>query len=313
MIAAPGLPRTEIDLVKGPLEVTTYRLEQWSRSGQILRAEYVDEFGEPYTLRRVLDDAAACRTVGQNEIRIATAEGEPVDEVAALDATMPARVAHRWLGSRAEIYLTSGDHIAACLRLVADRLERIGEIHETSMQITFHPSHALPEEARRSAADAIAAEVGTYAQPTEMSSGSWQYTTNHRVDSIDAVQAYVGIKAPEPEPVDEPKPELVDGDRDDPETGDPVPDGVEGHPVGRVVEQTARAILQPDTLPGEPVDEEKRCSGCNQPWALIISGNAGHEYGCNQIGPEAGETEDALGVPGLTAGEADDFMSGGAR
>lgn len=35
-------------------------------------------------------------------------------------------------------------------------------------------------------------------------------------------------------------------------------------------------------------------------------------WGSSALEPEAGETEDALGVPGLTGDQADRFMSGGA-
>lgn len=292
--------------------MTTYRIEQRSREGQILRAEWVDEDGTPYSLRQALQDVDHMRAISPNfEWRVSGADGELVDEIAALDATDPDRIANRWLRAKIadddSVKLNSGEEIATCLRLVADRLADIGPIVPTFLSLQLQATEFEPDEvARRATVDAIAARLGFAAGPHRLVGGFWHYSLR----AARAVGAFTSMKAPET--VDEPEtPELVDG-RENPETGDPVPDGVEGHPVGRVVEQTARAALDPNSLPGEDGSldaaaardaaaiekaqalHEKRCP-CGQPWALIISGNAKHTDECpERYAPEAGETEDAL-------------------
>lgn len=281
--------------------MSTYRIELWTREGQILRAEYVDENGDPFTLRTALADVAEIRRLSQiHDVRLATGDGEPVDEIAALDATDPARIANRWLretmADSIPVKLSSGEEIAACLRLVADRVEDLGPLASSHLSIQLQATeHERDEDLRRATVDAIAIRLGHSAQPSPMGNGSWHYSTQHRDDSARAVGIFTSMKAPEPDET-----ELV-----------------------------ARAALQPDTLPDVvPVDEqapagavatalelhEPRCL-CGQPWALIISGNAKHADDCPElnVSVEAGETEDALGVPGLTSDEANDFMSGGAR
>jgi len=346
--------------------VTTYRIEQWTREGQILRAEYVDEDGQAYTLRTALAAVDGIRStspwVAKTELRIVdNRTGQPIDEEAERRPW--------WLKDRGGNVATSTFEIASMLEELAVALRAEGDQPTPDLQVHValyanHYSSDDAENVRVGQVDLLSKLMG---QKAEQKGGSYES------EGRSAYAYAYGIRtvADEPEPIDEPTPEPLDADREDPETGEPVPDGVEGHPVGRVVEQTARAILQPDTLPNpagvESVDEaaavvavpghtetrgwvnedatrgfecacgtgfdnvaaedladvraahfsepveENRCD-CGQPWALIISGNAKHIDGCSETAQaEAGEAEDALGVPGLTAGEADDFMSGGAR
>lgn len=290
--------------MKGPLEVTTYRIEQWTRDGQILRALYVDDNGIPLTLRTALAEVDQLRhPSNKNELRIVNNRtAQPIDEEAERRPW--------WQRPHGNEAASTGE-AAGMLVELAEALRADGDqpMPQLALTVSLQAEYygADKDDVRRGHAELLAKLLG---QKLEHPHGRTYETTG--------CGAYVLTYAEPPvdsEPVDEPSPELVDVDRENPETGEPVPDGIEGHPVGRDVEQTARAILQPDTLPNpagvEPVDQEpeKRCH-CGTPWALIISGHTSHADDC---AGEAGETEDALNVPGLTAGEADDFMSGGAR
>lgn len=304
---------------------TTYRIEQWTREGQILRSLYVDDDGRPLTLRMALDGVEQLRprrignaAPGETEIRIVNnSTDKPIDEEY---ERLP-----WWLKSSRSASAESSYEVARMLEELAEALRAGGDqpipTLSVSVGLAVEYHGADRDDVRRGGVELLARLTG---QELIQRGGTYE-----SIEQSVYLSTYA-MPPVEPEPVDEPD-YLVDvAGREDPETGEPVPDGVEGHPVGRVVEQTARAILQPDTLPNpagvepvdqderEPVDGEKRCD-CGQPWALLISGNAKHVDGCPNLAlgegglPEAGETEDALGVPGLTSDEADDFMSGGAR
>lgn len=278
---------------------TTYRIEQWSRDGQILRAEYVDEGGRPYTLRtvlRVVDELREAyaysgdEELGKLEMRVVNNRtNQPVDEEYerqpwwrrpnGKEATSPGEAA-QMLAELAQALRAGGDQPTPQLQL----------------RVCLEPAYsgADRDDVRRGHAELLAKLLGR------------DLTRRGRTYETEGTGAYVITWADppvEPEPVDEPDyptdaaVQLVD--REDPETGEPIPDQIEGHPVGRVVEQTARAILDPNSLPGDDgsldaavaqeeerqarqlaAEEESCCVGCAQPWALLISGHAQHRDGC---------------------------------
>lgn len=271
---------------------TTYRIEQWSRDGQILRAEYVDEGGQPYTLRtvlRVVDELREAyaysgdEELGKLEMRVINNRtNQPIDEEYERQPW--------WIKSSRSASADSTHEVARMLVELANAL-RAGEdqpvpLLSVSVGLQAEYYGADREDVRRGHVELLARLTGqelTQRGATYESIGQSVYLSTYASPPVEL------------EPVDEPdypvdaaaEPELVD---------------------------VARAVLQPDSLPDHvEADEERRCA-CGQPWALIISGHASHVDGCIQNAPaEAGETEDALGVPGLTEDEAGDFMAGGAR
>jgi len=235
---------------------TTYRIEQWTREGQIMRAEYVDEYGTPYTLRRAIEDVDAVHGTDASEFSIRPLQWRIVDN--ATDEPVDEAYARKpwWLREDAEASSTDEagrmlEELGRALRAGTD-LPMPGLRVRVSLQPAWYgygDSEAPRAQARREHVDVLAGLTGLEARerPT-----SGLYSTEPG-----GINIYAYVPPLDAEPVDEPEP--VDA------------------------EAVARAVLQPDSLP----DVEPPA--------------------------EAGETEDALGVPGLTETEADDFMAGGAR
>lgn len=112
----------------------------------------------------------------------------------------PASVAQQWISSTQAVRLTSGEQIAACLHMVANLVEQVGEIEETRLMLVFQPSRGFlldrDDKPVKATIDALAHAVGTYADMSEMSGGQWHYTTNHRPDSLEGVSVYTSVSAP---------------------------------------------------------------------------------------------------------------------
>lgn len=221
----------------------TYRIEQWTREGQILRAEYVDENGDPYTLRTALecvDDLRGAYPAVVLRI-VDNRRGQAIDEEA----------------ERRPWWLKGWPHTANSLSEASQMLRELAQalivdgdkpMPKLSISVGLNAEYtgADKDDVRRGHVELLARLTGQELQQrgnTYETDGNGAYISTYASPPVEFVD--------EPEPVD--------------------------------AEAVAMAALQPDMLPdAEPL-------------------------------AEAGETEDALGVPGLTADEADDFMTGGAR
>lgn len=218
----------------------TYRVEQWTREGQILRAEYVGSDGQPYTLRTALEWTSVTRDecwgpVDQQPLQYRIVDnhtGETVDET---EARKP-----WWLRDNGD-EAQSTFEVALMLEELARALRADGDIPLPHLDVTVYLKAQYfgpdKDDVRRAHVDMLAHLTGQTAVQNGNSYGPEVYKVY--------ISAYVAPAEPETAGV-------------------------------------AAAILTPDA-------------------AELPSAEAGIE------------TEDALGVPGLTSAEADDFMAGGAR
>ncbi len=177
----------------------TYRIEQWTREGQILLAEYVDENGEPLTLRKALDGTSVARDDGwgpidQQPVQYRIVDNRTDEQVDETEARKP-----WWLRDNDD-EAQSTFEVALMFEELAKALRADGDqpLPQLDVMVQLRPQYFGPDKdnVRRTHVDLLARLTGQTAVQDGNSYGPKGYDVH--------IEAYAD---PAPaEPVDEPEP-----------------------------------------------------------------------------------------------------------